>query len=932
MEGAIGAMCGVNDPLVSCLCVTENRPAFMPWLLWCFDRQTWANRELVIIDSSAQPFTVPSRDDIRVIPAPCGTSVGRKRNLALAQARGEIITWFDDDDWQHPDKLARLVRALNKGAACAGSCRAWFVDLMNNRCMPHRNGMHLIVFNSAGFRKDAAMAVLFSENVRKASDTQWLHTLAARYRTHPVIIDDDSLFFWLCHNSNLSNPARRRQFSKPLKALKDLIGPEAWGDTDEAMATLRARLGNQHPKPKASPRSQNTSVALQIGKVDSDSAKDAGGHNKSKHAKNETPAVCLMIKATVMDAPYLDVMVRHMIAQARYSFAERMIVVERQPSFSGKYHSRNRVKNDELDSILKELLAHGTVDRVLDVDMKPKRVREIVGRYFATEAGRVPTHASTGGPIYATLFGMESLCTDYVLQMDSDVFFNASEVSWVEQALKCMYRDPDLWLMMTHPGPPAGPPGRSLGPRNARIAKWDPDLQIYRFSTATTRYFLCDRRRLHGRFRPVQQGSGYAPLEQCITNALRRHGAFRGALGNLESWHLHAWHHGDPFPQWAAALAKTIEAGDYPTFQRGEYDLRLDRKGDRREWSKLLQCVPSGSTGEAEFSSSRPCYDATEKGDKRKESRPTVMCGSGMTSQDGTPLVDQTGAARGRATVADADAAKAAPLAVVIPVRNRAGRRLRNAISSLHWQTAGSPIQVFVVSHGSQPEINDELSRVCAEEMATLLTIGAPDQPWNKPVALNVGIRSTSTDVPVVMTMDADMILAQDFISVVIERLNREPHALILCRSADLPQSVPLPSDGDDLLHAFHGLRAKTRLRHRGGTGGIQAAGRSFFFDIRGYDEDLAWWGALDGDVVNRARLAGLKVEWIEDRTAMLHQWHPRKHAALKDPKAVAEAKRAWIGNHALVRSRSNRLTRNPYGWGGMAGQSGPANSQVAQN
>ena len=60
-------------PLVSCLCVTEGRPAFMPWLLWCFDRQQWPHRELVIVDSSPQPFQAGGRDDVRVVTAPPGT-------------------------------------------------------------------------------------------------------------------------------------------------------------------------------------------------------------------------------------------------------------------------------------------------------------------------------------------------------------------------------------------------------------------------------------------------------------------------------------------------------------------------------------------------------------------------------------------------------------------------------------------------------------------------------------------------------------------------------------------------------------------------------------------------------------------------------------------------------------------------------------------
>ena len=121
-----------QEPLVSCLCVTESRPAFMPWLLWCFDRQSWLNRELVIVDSSTEPFRVSGRDDVRVIAAPPGAGVARKRNLAIAQARGEIITWFDDDDWQHPDKLMWIVEALGDRAMYAGSRHGWWVILANS--------------------------------------------------------------------------------------------------------------------------------------------------------------------------------------------------------------------------------------------------------------------------------------------------------------------------------------------------------------------------------------------------------------------------------------------------------------------------------------------------------------------------------------------------------------------------------------------------------------------------------------------------------------------------------------------------------------------------------------------------------------------------------------------------------------------------------
>jgi len=166
------------------------------------------------------------------------------------------------------------------------------------------------------------------------------------------------------------------------------------------------------------------------------------------------------------------------------------------------------------------------------------------------------------------------------------------------------------------------------------------------------------------------------------------------------------------------------------------------------------------------------------------------------------------------------------------------------------------------------------------------------------------------------MTMDADMILAPNFLAVVLERLKEEPPALVLCRSSDLPQHTRLPNKSEELMGVFNRLHVLARLRPRFGTGGIQAARRSFFFDIRGYDEDLLWWGAIDGDVVNRARLAGLQIEWVEDRTAMLHQWHPHKLAILTNQREIEQARRAWISNHNLAQSRATCLQRNSEGWG----------------
>ncbi len=227
-------------------------------------------------------------------------------------------------------------------------------------------------------------------------------------------------------------------------------------------------------------------------------------------------------------------------------------------------------------------------------------------------------------------------------------------------------------------------------------------------------------------------------------------------------------------------------------------------------------------------------------------------------------------------TVPKKESARQLSLAVIISVRGRAGQRLKNTLASLNWQSSGRPKQIVVVSLGSSPKINKELTDICAENASKLITIGDPSDPWNKPYALNVGIKATKPQIPYLMTMDADMVLAPNFLGVVLERLKRKPPTLVLCRSSDLPQDACLPEDEQILMNSFYRLQKLTSLRPEWGPGGIQAAQRSFFFDIRGYDEDLLWWGAMDRDLVQRAKIAGLKIEWVEDRTVMLHQWNPQ--------------------------------------------------------
>ena len=246
--------------LASCLCVTEDRPAFADWLLWNFEKQDYAERELVVVDSSEGPSPYESLPRVRVVRAPHGTNVPAKRNLALAAAGGELVTWFDDDDWQHPRKLSLLADALGRREV-AGTRRSWFVDLRTGAVAPFALNQG-VIFNSVGCRRSLVSDVAFDERRTKASDTPWMLAVRRKARGSEALLDAP-LFFWLSHARNLSNPAGRRGLTRPLDDVRSAIGASAWAGTDEQLALLRARTATT-TRPRAQPRAQPKPVCIAI--------------------------------------------------------------------------------------------------------------------------------------------------------------------------------------------------------------------------------------------------------------------------------------------------------------------------------------------------------------------------------------------------------------------------------------------------------------------------------------------------------------------------------------------------------------------------------------------------------------------------------------------------------------------------------------------
>lgn len=101
-----------EQPLVTCVLATQDRPFFLNLALEFFQHQTYQNKELIIVDDSAAPTVPDIPTDTTIIRAPVGTSLGEKLNIGIDNARGTIIQKLDDDDYYSPPFLEQSIQAL----------------------------------------------------------------------------------------------------------------------------------------------------------------------------------------------------------------------------------------------------------------------------------------------------------------------------------------------------------------------------------------------------------------------------------------------------------------------------------------------------------------------------------------------------------------------------------------------------------------------------------------------------------------------------------------------------------------------------------------------------------------------------------------------------------------------------------------------------
>lgn len=207
-----------KNPLVSCLCITENRVGFLARAYECYRAQTYDNLELVVVcmDDDLATFEFlqglgvedSSINIVKVNRAERG-SLGRLRNLAVNRARGDYICVWDDDDIYHADRVKKSMEAIassSKPAVTLSNVIIRDVQTGNIYSSTRRSWEQTLICNRRFLQENN----IYYADLDCYEDTPLIEKLWM----HIFLLSDPSLYIYNFHASNTSN---EKHFQRLLK-------------------------------------------------------------------------------------------------------------------------------------------------------------------------------------------------------------------------------------------------------------------------------------------------------------------------------------------------------------------------------------------------------------------------------------------------------------------------------------------------------------------------------------------------------------------------------------------------------------------------------------------------------------------------------------------------------------------------------------------
>jgi glycosyltransferase involved in cell wall biosynthesis len=220
-----------ESPLVSCVCVTRNKPDKLKRAIDCFLAQSHENKELVVVyetdDLPTASFlqSYSARPEIRChgVDVTPKRTLGELRNVSIERSRGEYFCQWDDDDWYHVDRIREQLAAVVNNHQTACLLTNWLMfDVARRQAY---FSLVRLWEGSILCRRDVLINGIKYPAMARQEDSFFMNALIAESRVYPLVMP--ILYIYEAHGGNTWSGSHFEQIfsmSQPLsEAVSKLI-------------------------------------------------------------------------------------------------------------------------------------------------------------------------------------------------------------------------------------------------------------------------------------------------------------------------------------------------------------------------------------------------------------------------------------------------------------------------------------------------------------------------------------------------------------------------------------------------------------------------------------------------------------------------------------------------------------------------------------
>ena len=315
--------------------------------------------------------------------------------------------------------------------------------------------------------------------------------------------------------------------------------------------------------------------------------------------------VTLQINVTADDLKHCKYLLYHQLDLFCTQVNEVLLTYDSQPRkiLNEDIFAKN---TSDFRAFIDELVPKYNNVRVHEIDYSQDTIDKITETFYKRT---IPTHDYRGAPIYGYLFGIYEARNDYVIHLDSDMFFGGMSKTWIKEAVELLESDDQILSVSPLPGPPH--PEKKLV-KQIPYFNYKNKEYYFGFHSLSTRIFLCNRKNLFGQLRfhrpklrdwafsIYEKLPGVETLEITIEKYMQRANLiridFKGEDPGL--WSIHPSYRSDEFYTKIPEMIDRVVKNDVPESQLGYYDFSMDfidwsdalaRYADRRMRNKILR-------------------------------------------------------------------------------------------------------------------------------------------------------------------------------------------------------------------------------------------------------------------------------------------------------------------------------------------------------